>query len=93
MGFKRQMVNMMISGKSMAEIAEIVSEIMPELIAKLGPEGVVQIMIEIMPQIAEKVGPEGMARIMDSGISGMNAEQRKSVLIQYRSMLDNIETK
>ena len=91
MGFKRQMLSMMIAGKSPEEIAEIAAEVMPEMIAKVGPEGIIRIMAEIMPQISEKVGPEGMAHIMDSSFSGMKVEQRRFLLTRIWSMLDSSE--
>lgn len=81
MGFKRQMVSMMISGKSPEEISEILGDIMPELMEKLGPHGMARIMNELIPQM------------MDACFSDMNAEQRRSVLTQYRSMLDGMEAK
>lgn len=79
MGFKRQMLGMMISGKSPEEISEIMGEIMPELMEKLGPHGMARIMNELIPQM------------MDTCFSGMNVEQRRSMLTEYRSMLDSIE--
>lgn len=81
MGFKRQMISMMISGKSPEEISEIVAEIMPELMENLGPYNMANIMNELIP---------GM---MDACFSGMNAEQRQSMLTRYRNMLDGIEKK
>ena len=81
MGFRRQMVNMMIAGKSPEEISALVRELMPELMAKMGCDGMARIMSETIP---------GM---MDACFSGMDMEQRRSMLTRYRSMLDTMEKK
>lgn len=81
MGFKRQMITMMISNKSPEAISEIMNEIMPELMNKLGPDGMARIMNDMMP---------GM---MDACFTGMDVEQRRFMLKRYRSMLDNLENK
>ena len=81
MGFKRQMMTMMIANKSPEEISKLMSELMPEFMDKLGPQGVARIMNDMIPDM------------MEACFSGMNMEQRKSMLKRYRSMLDSIERK
>jgi hypothetical protein len=75
------MITMMISNKSPEEISQIMSEIMPEMMNKLGPHGMARIMNDMIPDM------------MDACFAGMNMEQRRSMLKQYRSMLDSMEEK
>ena len=81
MGFRQQMLNMFLSGKSPEEISSIMSEMMPLMMEKMGPEDMAQVMLNVMP---------GM---MDSCFSGMDREQRRLVLTRFRSILDSMDEK
>lgn len=79
MGFKTQMITMMIANKSPEEISQLMSEFMPELMDKLGPHGMAKLMNDMIPGMIEAC------------FSGMDMEQRRSMLKKYRSMLDSLE--
>ena len=78
MGFRQQMMNMMIEGKSPEDIAKLM---MPQMMEKMGPADMALIMSEMMP------------RMMDNCFSVMDVERCKSMLSHCRSMLDHMEAK
>ena len=91
MGLETIIMRQWIGHREPEDVATKVQEMMPTMLKKMGPQGIVTLMSRMMSEAPSSVVHDIMAKVVDSCFSGMASEKRCELFSMCRDLLDQIE--
>ena len=90
-GLETTMMRQWIGHRKPEDVATMIQEMMPMMLEKMGPQGIVTLMSRMMSEAPPSVVHDIMPKVVYSCFSGMAAEQRCELVSMCRDLLDQIE--